>query len=474
VKRSVVLIAGGVVIVLLVGALVLVKHLPKKTAPTAAVITISKVDTAKIDTITLDHGGQTVTLKQAGKTFDVQYPYTVAWDPNSISQIASSFANLDADRLLSKNPTDLAQYGLSPVQATATANLSDGSNVVIEIGNKTPSGNDYYVMKKGDPALYTVPTYSISPLLSSTDSLRDKNLPSIDTQKLTYFEVTNAGKTIKIIPIPKGDSISNVSFASFQVVEPYKVPRPADADKLSTLLKSFPSYLQVQKFISDRPTDLAKYGLSPAKAHIVLKDDKSVLDIYLGNQLPDGTMYAKLADKPSVFTVNYSDFKALLDANLFNLTDKFLLIPNIADVASFTITAPGATYDAKIVTTTEKLSGTAGAADSSQAPTTKSTYYLNGKTIEESAFKNFYQTVIGLLADAPNPDPSIAFKPEISVTFHLTKGTPNTYSEYLVPYNRDFYAVFRNGVSDMLLDRAQVAKMLNSAAEVMAGKKPTP
>lgn len=469
-KRSVSLISGGIVIVLLVGAFVLVKSLPKKAAAVAPLITISNVDKAKIDEITLDHGGQKVQIKQVDKKFVVQYPYNVKWDSSSVAQVVSSFTSLNADRELTKNPTDLAQFGLSPAKGVAVATLAGGEKVQIDIGNKTPTGTDYYVMKQGDPALYAAATYGVDPLLSSYDSLRDKTLPSINTQKLTYFEVSNNGQTIEIVPMPKGSPLANVSFSSFEIVQPYPVPRAAAADKLSTLLKSFPSYLLAQKYINDRPTQgqLAQYGLSPAKAHIVLKDDTNTLDIYLGNQLPDGTMYARLAGDPSVFTVNYSDFKPLLDANLFDLTDKFLLIPNIADVASFTIKTPTASYDAKIVTTTEPAakSGSSGSSSAS----TKSTYYLNGKTVKESDFKNFYQAVIGLLADAANPNPHIAFNPEITITFHLTKGTPDVYSEYLVPYNNLFYAVYRDGYADMLLDKGQVKTMLTDAQDLLSGK----
>lgn len=473
-KRSVSLIIGGIVIVLLVGAFVLVKSLPKKAPKIPPLITISNLDQAKIDAITLEHGGQTVSLKRVGKEFVVQYPYKVAWDSSSISQVVSGFTSLDADRELSKNATDLAQYGLAPPKATAVATLADGKTVQIEIGNKTPSGTDYYVMKKGDPALYAAATYNINALLSSYDSLRNKNLPSINTQQLTYFQVTNKGRTIEIAPMPKGSPLANVSFSSLEVVKPYPVPRAADANQLNTLLKAFPSYLLVQHFINDRPTnaELAQYGLNPPEAHIVLKDTKNTLDIYLGKQLPDGTMYAKLAGEPSVFTVNYSDFKPLLDANLFTLTDKFLLIPNIADVASFTIKTANASYDAKIERTTEPApkSGTSSSSNGSSSTTTKTTYFLNGKTIKSSDFKNFYQAVIGLLADSPNPNPNIPFNPEITITFKLTKGTPDTYSEYLVPYNRLFYAVYRNGYADMLLDKGQVNTMLTDAEDLLSGK----
>ena len=79
-----------------------------------------------------------------------------------------------------------------------------------------------------------------------------------------------------------------------------------------------------------------------------MKDNKTVLDIELGNKLPNGNMYAKLVGKPSVFEVSYTDFQSILDVTPFHLLDKFLLIPNIDIVDGIEIKTPQKTYTAII------------------------------------------------------------------------------------------------------------------------------
>ncbi len=468
-KRSVTLIVGAAVVVVLVGVLILVKNLPKKAPPQKPTITLSSIASDKIAAITLKHNGDTVTLKQVDKKWTVDSPNQYNWDTSGIQSIVNSFTSLVAQREVEKNPTDLAQFGLNPPAGTAVATLTDGSKVTLEVGNKIPTGTGYYMMKAGEKPLYTVATYHVTPLLSTLNSLRNTQLTSIDTKKLTYLKITNKGETIEIKPIPKNDPLEAVSFSQFEMVQPYKVPHAVDTSKLNAALKQFPSYLTIQSFVNDHPTQaqLSSYGLSPAAATIVMKDDKNTLDIEIGDPAGNSQLYAKLPGKPSVFTVNDSDFKSLLDTSAFTLLDKFLLIPNIDNVDGFSIKTASDTYTAVISRVPEK----GAKPDSSGKTPMKTTYILNGKTVPEQGFKNFYQAVIGLLADSPNPKPNVAFNPEITVTFHINKGPQHTYHEYFVPYNRDFYAVFIDGSSQLLLDRSQVKSMITSAQDLLSGKK---
>ncbi len=463
-KRSRTLLVGGAVVVVLIVGFIVVKALPKKSAaPATQTVQLSKIDRDKLAAITLKHGDVTIHLRQKDKKWSIEYPYPIDWDQSSLSGVADAFSSLYADRKIESDPTDLAQFGLAPPVGTAEATLDNGTKVRYLIGNKTPDGTSYYFMKEGDKALYAVNSYTAHSLLSSLDSLRNKTLPNVDTKSLTYVSLTERGRTIRIVPIPKDDPLAFVSFADMEMTKPFPVARPVDSTAFSKMFQTYPAYFQIQKFINDRPTNLAEYGLAPPVASYELKDRKGQsIDLLIGNSLPDGTVYAKLAGQPTVFTVNRSDIESVLDVTPFQLEDKFLLIPNIDNVDSFTITTPSGGYEAKIVRTPEK---NAKPDAKGKIPTTD-TYFLNGKELKGTIFKDFYQDVIGLLADSPNPDPSIPLHPTVTVTFHLNKGA-GTYREFMVPYNRDFYAVYRDGLADVLLSRDQVDRMVNKAQELL-------
>jgi len=464
VKRSRTLIVGGAVVVLLVVGFIVVKALPKKSAaPATQTIQLSKVDRDKIASITLKHGDVTLHLNQKDKKWVVDYPYPIDWDQSSLTDIADAFSSLYADRKIESDPTDLSQFGLAPPLGTAVATLDDGTKVSYLLGNKTPAGGSYYFMKEGDKALYAVSSFTAGSLLSTIDSLRNKTLPNVDSKSITYARVTTKGRTMEIVPIPKDNPLAFVSFADMELAKPFPVARPVDSSAFSKMFQTYPAYFQIQKFINDRPTNLAEYGLAPPVASYELKDSKDQsIHLLVGKTLPDGTVYAKLAGEPGVFTVNLSDIKSVLDVTPFELEDKFLLIPNIDNVESFTIATQSATYEAKIVRTPEKDAKP----DAKGKIPTNDTYFLNAKEIKGPIFKDFYQDVIGLLADSPNPNPRIPMRPEVTVTFHLNKGA-GAYREYMVPYNRDFYAVYRDGLADVLLSKDQVVKMVDKARELV-------
>ena len=463
-KRSRTLIVGGAVVVLLIVGFIVVKALPKKSAtPPTQTVQLSKVDRDKIASITLKHGDVTIRLNQKDKKWVVDYPYPIDWDQSSLIDVADAFSSLYADRKIESDATDLGQFGLAPPVGTAVATLADGTKVSYLIGNKTPEGSSYYFMKEGDKALYAVSSFTAHSLLSTIDSLRNKTLPNVDTKSLTYVRITTKGRTMEIVPIPKDDPLAFVSFADMELTKPFPVARPVDSSAFSKMFQTYPAYFQIQKFINERPTNLAVYGLAPPVASYELKDRKNQsIDLLVGNELPDGTVYAKLAGESSVFTVNLSDIKSVLDVTPFELEDKFLLIPNIDNVDSFTVTTASGAYLAKIVRTPEK---DAKPDAKGKIPTTD-TYFLNGKELKGPIFKDFYQDVIGLLADSANPNPRIPMRPEVTVTFHLNKGA-GTYREYMVPYNRDFYAVYRDGVADVLVSKDQVRKMIDKAQELL-------
>lgn len=469
-KRARTLLVGGAVVIVLVAGFVVLKNLPKKstTAPNTSV-QLSKIERDKLASIVLKHGDTTVDLRFADKKWIVEYPYKVAWDSASISNVVDAFTSLYAERTIQSDPTDLAQFGLSPAQGVATAELTDGSKVVYQIGNKTPEGGSYYFMKQGDPALYAVNSYTVHSLLATIDSLRDKTLPGVDTKSLTYVKILNGDRTIEIRPIPKDAPLAFVSFADMELTKPFPVPRPVDSEAFAKVFQSYPSYFQIQKFISDNPKNLAAYGLEPPAAQFVLKDAKGKsIDLLVGKSLPDGTVYAKLAEGPTVFTVNKTDISSVIDATPFQLEDKFLLIPNIENVDGFEIQTATATYTAKIVRTPEKDAKP----DKDGKLPTVSTYFLNGKKLESGPFKDFYQDVIGLLADSANPHPYVPLRPVVTITFQLDKGA-RTYHEYLVPYpyepfSHDFYAVYRDGLADVLLSKNQVNRMIDKAKELLS------
>ena len=85
--------------------------------------------------------------------------------------------------------------------------------------------------------------------------------------------------------------------------------------------------------------------------------------------------------------------------------------------------------------------------------------------MEEEAFKDYYQDLIGITFDAEIDKDVENTNPEIRTTFTLDTGEKVTID--YVSYSDDFYAAFRDGESDFVVSKKKVNKMIDSLKELV-------
>ena len=150
----------------------------------------------------------------------------------------------------------------------------------------------------------------------------------------------------------------------------------------------------------------------------------------------------------------------------FDVIDKFMFIPNIDDVDRIDITAGGKTHTLVISRTTKK------AAKAGEQDEVTTAYTADGKTVEEDSFKKFYQDVIGLQVEGEMAR-RVPDTPEVTTIVPLNKGDARTVKVDYAPYDRDFDAIFVNGVGEFALTKGQLAKMLGKLDLLLTGQKVT-
>ena len=463
-RRGVRLVVAAATLVVLVGAYFVVKtvNASQKPKTTATAVKIEDLKQDQVESVMLRTGESSVLLKRNGDRLVPETPYPMAIDQSAVERILGNVTNVYAERVVideaaaKKSAPDLASFGLDKPQGIVTVNLKSGEPVVYHLGNKTPSNNSYYFQKVGDPRVLTLDTYSAQSMMLTLADLRDHTLPNIDDQKLVYMRIDNGKQNIEITKPPKDFNPVEASFATMIMTSPYKRIHPVASDKLAELLKKIPAFT-VDTFVDDHPASLAKYGIGPGSETLVLQDDKHTLHLVFGKSAGEGKVYAKLFDKPSVFTVA-ADLSFMNNVTAFELVDKFALIVNIDKVDRLQITTQGKTYTAVLART--------GTGDKA-----KTTYEFDGKEVPDQFFKNFYQKAIAILFDAENPSPHPG-TPEITISYTLNTAGHPTLSAQFVPFNSNFYQVYRDGQSEFVVSRDQL-KTVISAAELLAqGKDP--
>jgi len=151
-----------------------------------------------------------------------------------------------------------------------------------------------------------------------------------------------------------------------------------------------------------------------------------------------------------------SQLQSLIDMKPIDFIDRFVYIVDINLVDSIEIEYEGKVNNLKLSRTTSKEE------DGEEVITT---YKVDGKEVEEEAFKDYYQDLIGITFDAEIDKDVENTNPEIRTTFTLDTGEKVTID--YVSYSDDFYAAFRDGESDFVVSKKKVNKMIDSLKELV-------
>jgi hypothetical protein len=449
-SRKKILIAAAVFLVLLIGGYLGAKAYRDAQAAQSPGVSYSddriKLDAPDRDTIVKIRVPSTgLQLEKQGDVWETVPSSSIRLDQSAIGSVLWSLGYLYAERIIDEAPGNLADYGLdNPLSAVITG--ADGQETEILRGNKTPSGSGYYVMVKGDPKVYLLSLYTAERLILTMQDIRDRALSStFELQEFRRFLLETGEFRAEVVPVTEQSGLISELF-TYVLSSPYVVPREVDSERFSAIFESLQN-IQILDFVDDAPASLEPYGLDKP-LRVFLETENAQLDLLLGKSA-DGRQYAKLPDEAGVFTIN--DISSLR-VSPFELAGKFAFIVNIKNVDSLSVRGGGPPLTAEIQRLDEETE----------------IYFLNGRQAAEKEFKAFYQALIGLMVDAEYPDrPGRGGGEEITIEYHLNKPQGVTVAVKLIPYNRDFYALDREGVVEFLVSRPQVSALYQAAEKMV-------
>ena len=360
-----------------------------------------------------------------------------------------SISNIWAESLIEENPVDLAVYGLDNPRGHAVISDSDGNRAEFIFGNLTPTHTSTYVMMGGSPSVYTLSNWTSEMLLFTLDSIRDKNfLPLFDPRLVTSFVwEPRPGDNlpwegpIHALPREPEDYLVT-AFTSHTLHSPFQTRQGVDSERFGNMLQSLME-IQIVEFVDDNPSSLAPYGLD-RPGRIIAESPIETFELLYGRS-EFGLRYAMLAGNSSVFTLE--GFEPVVSSTPFQLMDKFAYIFNIDHVDRFIITGDGRALEAIIEGTGDDA-----------------VFHLNGRWASDREFRQFYQTVIGLLIDAQFTGPPARGEgTDIVIEYWLNNPEGGRASLRLIPYNRDFYILEKDGNREFMIARTQVRRIFDSA-----------
>jgi hypothetical protein len=135
-------------------------------------------------------GADAIVLEKnsAGK-WELTAPQRYPADLESASQLVTSAALVNSDRLVEDKASDAASYGLQPPSLEVDITTKAGKTSKLRIGDDTPTNSGSYAMLDGDPRVFTIASYTKTGLDKAVNDLRDKRLLTFEQDKLSRVEL---------------------------------------------------------------------------------------------------------------------------------------------------------------------------------------------------------------------------------------------------------------------------------------------
>jgi hypothetical protein len=446
------LIGLAICILAAVGTLIL-KNRPIQGVEAEPAIQILRADPARLKRIEVASGNSKTALYKDESGWKLDYPYPVRLWEVSVHNLVYTFTRLDAARLVSEGSVNKSEYGLDPPIAVAMASFDDGTQKTLHLGNKSPSDSTYFLMVEGEDKLYTVSKNIASYLQYVLSDFRIRTVNPIRLERIEYLRVRR-GSLIMETRLKQGNELSRFSltYGNYLMSKPYKILRGLSSEKFPGLLLKLDD-LRIDEFVSDAPESLSKYGLDTPWGEVFGNDDTAKLHLFFGSRNETGKVYFRIAGDSAIYAMEESRVEFLRSFKPFEFVDKYVFIPELKDVAKINIQFQGKWHELGI--SRAVMQGPTGG----EAPEILEKYSMDGKELDPERFKKIFLDIAGLYAEG-DVSGTIRGKPEVTIAFELLTGE-KVRVDYM-PYDRNFLAILKDGVSELAISREQVGRMLSS------------
>ncbi|MCD7957437.1 MAG: DUF4340 domain-containing protein [Lachnospiraceae bacterium] len=285
-KKSVKLIAGVVVIVLLCGAYFGLRVYNQKTEEAeeeaAAGETILEVDTSALTAVSFLIDGEEVSFSlQDDDTWQKDDDETFPVSQTALLSPLSELSELKSLRTLTEIE-DASEYGFDEPQNLITLTDEDGNETIVTIGsNNDSTGNDYLMLNEDTTTVYTVSTDLREGFSDDLyDYAESEELPSFLASDVTGILVETADGENYELYIE--DSVWMVSGASENGADDADVTAEeleegveADSDEADTLTSTVAGISYVD-FLDHNCSDFSEYGLDEPAVTLTITYEEEV------------------------------------------------------------------------------------------------------------------------------------------------------------------------------------------------------
>lgn len=243
----------------------------------------------QVSRIVLEHPGRKVVLQRVDGKWRLSEPLDAAADERSVENLLTAVHDAKVRRTLDEAESP-ATYGLDAPSATLQLSVGDNELPSLKVGKKAPIGGAAYVQRGNSESVLLTDQTILAALDKTVSDLRDKTVLSFDNDAVTSIDLRKGEQHVRLAKGENGWRLEAPTAAA------------ADDGNVRSLLTTLRA-LRANDFASDKPTDLAPYGLDDPSRRVALGlADGTEIDLAVGAE-KDGQFYVQSNQRPTVFQV---------------------------------------------------------------------------------------------------------------------------------------------------------------------------
>jgi hypothetical protein len=254
---------------------------------------IFSVKADAIDEVTVKAAnGDRTTLRKANGTWQITEPVAAPADEAEVSGVLTNISTVDNMRTVDENPGDLKQFGLAEPRVEIGFRTAGSKQVQrLLIGDKTATLGDLYAKLPSEKKVFLIAGSFDATFNRNTFDLRLKTVMTFERDKVDQVTVQSPGTTVDL----------SRAGGEWKLTRPFQAP--ADYGTVEGLIGRVQT-AQMKAITSQDAADLKPYGLDKPEASITFGMGSSRATLLLGGKADAGTVYARDASRPMVFTVD--------------------------------------------------------------------------------------------------------------------------------------------------------------------------
>ncbi|MFO0792510.1 MAG: DUF4340 domain-containing protein [Candidatus Brocadiaceae bacterium] len=273
-------------------------------------------DKEAVDSMQIKTGEYNIVCNRKGSFWRITEPVNDLADLEKVKELIGKLKNLQIDRADFVTETaDLVKYGLDNPRYTVTV---QEKGVAQSVAFGHTMDNKIYAKRSDEPTVFFLKDAILADVCKKPNEFRDKKVvrfESIGTYGISKLEIKTQSD---LIAIEKSIDLD------WKLTKPISIY--ADQDTVKNFIEKIKT-LDIEDFVSDKPADLAVYGLKNPVFEISVQkeEDRELARFYVGNKLPEGDKcYVKRVGEEPVYTVPSAEFYDKIDNALLAFRDRLV------------------------------------------------------------------------------------------------------------------------------------------------------